>query len=117
VCFPYTIYLVLKSLFSDTGQDRLKNESFELVKDDPRVLRALGGDLYSKSVAHFAQFTDDHGDERCQVIYELVGSKGEGRVDVEHRQENGAWRMQYVIVTTPFTTIRIVDNRPLMERI
>lgn len=112
-CLPYTIYLVFKSLFSSSGSDKIRNETFDLIKEDSRILRILGNDVIAKQVAQNVAFVDDHGHERLQIIYEIVGRKGEGKVHVEMLREGKEWRMQYCIVATQFSEITIVDNRLL----
>ena len=78
-------------------------------------MRILGNDVRAKGVAHHASFFDEDGRERKQVIYEITGSKGDARVDVEVLKDKD-WQMQYCIVTTQFANISIVDNRPIQFR-
>eukprot|EP01084_Bolivina_argentea_P171403 296956_1 len=115
-CLPYTIYLVFRSMFSSSGADKIRNETFDLIQEDSRILRILGNDIIAKQVRQNVIFTDDAGQERLQLIYEIQGSKGNGRVDVEMLKEDKDWRMQYCIVSTQYSVIPIVDNRSLMDR-
>merc|ERR1712154_467205 len=112
----YTIYLVFKSLFSSSGADKVRNDTFDLIKEDSRIMRILGSDIIAKQVTQNVQFVDDHNNERLQIIYEVQGGKGSGRVDVEMLKDGKEWRMQYVIVSTQYTVIPIVDNRSLFDR-
>eukprot|EP00485_Elphidium_margaritaceum_P000872 CAMPEP_0202690762 /NCGR_PEP_ID=MMETSP1385-20130828/5656_1 /ASSEMBLY_ACC=CAM_ASM_000861 /TAXON_ID=933848 /ORGANISM="Elphidium margaritaceum" /LENGTH=204 /DNA_ID=CAMNT_0049346055 /DNA_START=252 /DNA_END=865 /DNA_ORIENTATION=- len=116
VCVPYTFYLVFKSLFSSSGSDKIRNETFDLIKEDSRMLHMLGSDMIAKQVQQNVTFTDDSGHQRLQIIYEIQGGKGNARVDVEMLQEGKEWRMQYCIVSTQYSVIPIVDNRSLLDR-
>lgn len=116
VCLPYTIYLVFKSLFSSSGSDRIRNETFDLIKEDSRILRILGHDMIAKQATQTATYFDDLGQERLQMIYQIQGSKGNARVDVEMLKKDKEWIMQYCIVTTQYSVISIVDNRSLFDR-
>ena len=79
-------------------------------------MRVVGSDAYATKIAHNSTFTDGDGNERLQVIYGLQGTKGEARVDVEMIKNNKEWEYQYIIVSTKFATIPVVDNRPLYAR-
>ncbi|ETO25679.1 hypothetical protein RFI_11460 [Reticulomyxa filosa] len=106
-----TFGMLLKSLFSSGGGERIQRETFSLVQEDPRVIRAIGSDIFAQQVMHNVNFKDNDGHERSQVVYNIRGKKGEARVDVEMLNDDGKWEMQYCIVTTPFSVIPIVDNR------
>jgi len=86
---------------------------FDLIREDSRILRILGNDVIAKQVAQNVSFIDNQGQERMQIIYEIQGRKGEGKVHVEMLKEDKEWRMQYCIVATQFSEITIVDNRLL----
>ena len=116
VCLPYTIYLVFSSLFSSSGSDKIRNETFDLIREDSRILRILGNDIIAKQATQNVSFVDGDGNERLQIIYQIQGGKGEGRVDVEMLKEGKEYRMQYCIVTTQYSMISIVDNRSLFDR-
>ena len=74
-------------------------------------MRLIGNDIFAKQVGHHADFTDNDGCERSQIIYQIQGSKGEARVDVEMLKHDKQWRMEYCIVSTNYGEIRVVDNR------
>ena len=116
VCLPYTIYLVFKSLFSSSGSDKIRNETFDLIKEDSRILRILGSDIIAKQVNQNVSFLDDSGQERMQIIYQIQGGKGIAKVHVEMLKEEKDWRIQYCIVQTQYSDIPIVDNRSLFDR-
>ena len=115
-CLPYTIWLVFKSLFSSSGSDKIRNETFDLIKEDSRILRILGNDIIAKQVTQNVTFFDNSGQERLQMIYQIQGSKGNARVDVEMLKQDKEWKMQYCIVTTQYSVVSIVDNRSLFDR-
>ena len=114
-CLPYTIYLVIRELFFSSGPEKIKNETFDLIREDSRVTRILGNDIIAKQVKSNAKFIDGSGQERLQIIYEIQGGKGDARVDVEMLNKDKEWIMQYCIVSTQYSVIPIVDNRSLFD--
>lgn len=110
---PGAIFIVLKSLFSGSGSDNVRSKSFELIQEHSQCRYIMGEDMFARQTSHSQEYKDDKGVERVTVIYEIKGNKTDARVDAEMKKIDGEWEWEFVIVSAPYGTIYVVDNRQL----
>merc|ERR550539_370169 len=108
---PGAIYLVGKSLFTTSGADNVRSKSFELIQEHSQCRHMLGEDMFARQTSHSVEYKDDDDHDRVTVIYEIKGNKTDARVDAEMKYVDGDWEWEFVILTTPYGTIYVIDNR------
>merc|ERR1712173_155617 len=92
-----------KSLFGGGGEEKLRAESFEIIREHSHTSRVLGDDLFANPIQYNSGiFTDDDGNDRSQIIYSVTGSLGEARVDAEKKKVDGTWDWEYIILSTQY---------------
>merc|ERR1719273_905284 len=108
---PGAIFMVGKSLLSESGSDNVRSKSYDLILEDAQCRHILGEDMFARQTSHHSEYTDDAGVQHVTVIYELKGNKTDARVDAEMKLVDNEWEWEFVIVTAPYGTIYVVDNR------
>merc|ERR1719433_1935269 len=111
VILPGAIFMVLKSLFSESGADNVRSKSYEMIQEHAQCRYILGEDMFARQTSHSSEYTDDEGNKRMTVIYEVKGNKTDARVDAEMKLVDKEWEWEFVIVSAPYGTIYVVDNR------
>merc|ERR1719419_631592 len=56
---PGCFWMVIQALFSGGGEEKLRNDSFDKIRENIEVKRALGDDLFSNPIQYHTNFTDD----------------------------------------------------------
>merc|ERR1719445_1207203 len=111
VVLPGAIYVVLKSLFSTSGADNVRNKSYQMIQEHAQCRYILGEDMFAQQTSHSQEYTDDQGVKSMTVIYTVKGNKTDARVDAEMKFVDGEWDWEFVIVSAPYGVIYVVDNR------
>ena len=68
VVLPGAIYVVLKSLFSESGADNVRNKSYEMIQEHAQCRYILGEDMFAQQTSHSQEYTDDQNVKRMTVI-------------------------------------------------
>jgi len=111
VIFPGCVYVVLKSLFSTSGADNVRNTSYQMIQEHAQCRYILGEDMFAQQTSHSQEYTDDQGNKKMTVIYQVKGNKTDARVDAEMKLVDNEWEWEFVIVSAPYGVIYVVDNR------
>ncbi len=85
--------------------------SLAMVRDNPRVVQALGTPIEPAYLVN-GNIDYDGNSGFAELNYDITGPKGEATVYLDAEQEHGRWRFYSLVVVTPSTDIVLANDRP-----